>query len=106
MSEALRAMLHALLLPAALAALPCEYWLCEESATGPYSRLNVSSLGLQTNRTIAVNANTFGAGKTMPFANGSMSKVPLTLHDFLAFDRACLKFIKWLKSCGLGAQNF
>lgn len=27
--------------------VPCEYWLCEESATGPYSKLNVSSLDLQ-----------------------------------------------------------
>ena len=27
--------------------VPCEYWLCEESASGPYSKLNVSSLGLE-----------------------------------------------------------
>ena len=30
--------------PAVTAGLPCEYWLCEESATGPYSKLNVSYL--------------------------------------------------------------
>ena len=29
------------------AGVPCEYWLCEESATGPYSRLNVSDIGLK-----------------------------------------------------------
>jgi hypothetical protein len=75
------------------AALPCEYWLCEESATGPYSKLNVSALGLKANATISMNANTFGAGKTMPFPNGTLSKVPLTLRDFLEFNRSALKRI-------------
>lgn len=32
---------------AGAAGLPCEYWLCEESATGPYSKLNVSALGIK-----------------------------------------------------------
>jgi hypothetical protein len=83
--------------PSTTGGMPCEYWLCEESATGPYSKLNVSILGLQTNRTISVNANTFGAGKTMPFPNGSLSKVPLTLRDYLAFTRPQLKSIMTLR---------
>ena len=82
---------------AAAGVVPCEYWLCEESATGGYSKLNVSALGLQTNRTIAVNANTFGAGKTMPFPNGSLSHVPLTLRDYLAFTRSELRSIMTLR---------
>ena len=69
----------------------CEYWLAEESNAGGYSKLNLSGTGLQTNRTISVNGDDFGAGKTMPFPNGSLSHVPMGLDDYLSgFSRAFL----------------
>jgi len=69
----------------------CEYWLAEESNAGGYSKLNLSGTGLQTNRTISVNGDDFGAGKTMPFPNGSLSHVPMGLDDYLSgFSRSFL----------------
>eukprot|EP01047_Picozoa_sp_COSAG01_P022303 COSAG01_NODE_1319_length_10746_cov_23.542125_10_plen_370_part_00 len=62
---------------------PCQYWLCEESNAGGYSRLNLTGTGIQTHRTISINGDDFGAGKTMPYANGSLSHVPMTLAAFI-----------------------
>ena len=70
----------------------CEYWLAEESNVGGYSKYNLSGTGLQTNRTISVNGDDFGAGKTMPYPNGTLSHAKMTLDDYLySFNRTWLR---------------
>ena len=69
----------------------CEYWLAEESNVGGYSKYNLSGTGLQANRTISVNGDDFGAGKTMPYPNGTLSHVKMTLDDYLHFNRTFIR---------------
>lgn len=46
--------------------LPCDgYWLVEESDAGDYSKLDVQSLGFQTNRSICTNGDDSLAGKAV-----------------------------------------
>ena len=80
----MRLLVIALLFTAAVvsAAELCDYWIMQESNAGGYSKLNLTSLGLQTHRTISVNGDDFGAGKTMPFENGTLSKVPMGLVEY------------------------
>ena len=52
-----------------LGSIPCDgYWLVEESDAGDYSKLNVSSLGFQTNRSVCTNADDSLAGKSVTLA--------------------------------------
>lgn len=61
---------------------------------GGYSTLNLSGTGLQPRRTIAVNGDDFGAGKTLPFPNGTLSHEPMTLQDFVGgFNRSFLELL-------------
>jgi len=57
----------ALLLPSSVTgAVPCDgYWLVEESDAGDYSKLDVASLGFQTNRSVCTNADDSLAGKAV-----------------------------------------
>ena len=63
----------------AVAGLPCEYWLVEESDAGDYSKLDVAALGFQTNRSVCANADDAAAGKGV------------SLQQFLAFSRPEIK---------------